>query len=638
MSPDQPATFPIPADVSARSPLEERLDPPVRRLAVGVWTAELVGDELADISYAGRPVLRAIKAVVRDHEWRTLAPSVRDFTELKDDDGLSFRFHVDYAAPDAVEPAYEGMVTFRITPATVEMNFSGRAITAFRRNRIGIVVLHPASEAGRDVSVVAQDGTLTTGTFPREISPDLVFRDISSMEWADAGTAFDLGFTGDIFETEDQRNWSDGSFKTYSTPSALPIPVDVAPGDTVQQSVSLEALSIETPDNPLSEIHAKDAFAVAGPAGTVPPLALLMGASDSGNAPEDATGAAVSPGSAVLPGLDAVLLELFEPREEWPARLTAAAREADRHGAGLDVRIISTAADEVPEILARALGGTLSRISRLGIFDPGTQCTDPAVWAGLTGALKGTDFGGQLVAGTCSHFTELNRWISADPAVVPRDADALAYSLSPQVHSTEIGHVLETLPIQRLTALNALRLGGGRPVHVGPVTLKPRFHAPGHQGAHDELQGHSFTAAWTLGSIAALTVDGVASVTYFETSPPRGITADDGALTPAGELLQRLAAHRGRKVLTVTEARSGKSPLTLYPVESGGGLELFAANRSPRQAEATVSLPDGADAVRAAVSVIGAEAGAQAKATAADGGTLTLVLGPWSTAVVTFNG
>ncbi|MGZ4662941.1 MAG: hypothetical protein ACXVYB_16855, partial [Arthrobacter sp.] len=343
-------------------------------------------------------------------------------------------------------------------------------------------------------------------------------------------------------------------------------------------------------------------------------------------------------GSAVLPGLDAVLLELSEPREEWPARLAAAAREADRHGAGLDVRIIATATDDVPELLARALDGKLSRISRLGIFDPVTQCTDPAGWTALKEALAGTDFSGQLIAGTCSHFTELNRWISADPHVVPQDAVALAYSLSPQVHSTEIGHILETLPVQRLTALDALRLGGGRPVHVGPITLKPRFHAPGQQAAHDELQGHSFTAAWTLGSIAALTVDGVASVTYFETTPPRGITEDDGTLTPAGELLQKLAARKGERVLAVKEARSGKSPLILYPVDSGSGLELFAANLGPRQAEATVSLPDGADAGRAAVSVIGAEAGAQAQASAGDGGTLRLALGPWATAVVTFNG
>ena len=37
-------------------------------------------------------------------------------------------------------------------------------------------------------------------------------------------------FHGEVFESEDQRNWGDYSFKTYSTPQARPKPVAVAPG------------------------------------------------------------------------------------------------------------------------------------------------------------------------------------------------------------------------------------------------------------------------------------------------------------------------------------------------------------------------------------------------------------------------
>jgi hypothetical protein len=640
VSSEHTATHPSPAATDPRPALEQRLDPQVRKIVVGVWTAELIGDELANISYGGRPVLRAIKAVVRDHEWRTLAPSVRDFTELTDDDGLSFRLHVDYEGSGA---AYEGMVMVRLTPAIVEVTFSGRAKTAFRRNRIGLVVLHPTAEAGRDVSVVSPDGSVTTGAFPTDISPGLVFTDISSLEWADAGTAFDLGFSGDTFETEDQRNWTDGSFKTYSTPSALPIPVDVAPGDTVQQSVSLEALSIETPDNPIRDVQEPaTAYEVGEPAGTVPPLALFSDSRDAAATVESGP-ARAGAASAELPGLDAVLVELYESRDLWAAKLAAAAIEAGRHGAGLDVRVVSSSADGVPELLAGALGGSLSRIRRLGMFHPDTQCTDPAGWAELKKALEGTDFSGLLIAGTRSHFTELNRWIdsgssgrSAGSSPVPQDAEALSYSLAPQVHSTEVAHIVETLPVQRVTAANALRLGDGRPVHVGPITLKPRFHAPDQQTDSDELQDLGFTAAWTLASIHALTLEGVASVTYFETTPPRGITVADGSLNPAGELLQRLAACKGDAVLAATQRSAGKSPVTVYPVRSASGLQLFAGNLGPRQATATLTLPGGTDAGTAEATVFGAAAGGEAHAAAGDGGTLTLVLGPRSTAVVTF--
>ncbi|MFF1385120.1 hypothetical protein ACFVWT_16280 [Arthrobacter sp. NPDC058288] len=635
-----------------RPPLEQRLDPRIRKLAVGVWTAELIGDELANISYGGRPVLRAIKAVVRDHEWRTFAPSVRDVAELKDDDGISLRIHVDYAAPGTAEvadtpgagPAYEGMLMLRITPATVEVSFSGRAKTAFRRNRIGLVVLHPTSEAGRDVNVVSPDGTATSGAFPTDIRPDLVFTDISSLEWADAGTAFDLGFSGDIFETEDQRNWSDGSFKTYSTPSALPIPVDVAAEDTVQQSVSIEALSIETPDNPFSESHAPAAFTVGEPAGTVPALAASV---DSTEADSTQAAAANIGQGPQLPGLDAVLVELYEPRELWPGKLAAAAGEADRHGAALDVRVVSDSPDGVADALGGALGGQLSRIVRLGLFHPGTQCTDPAALGTLKASLNEAGFNGQLLAGTRSHFTELNRWIagSGDGSPVPQDADALTFSLAPQVHSTEVPHIVETVPVQRLAAANALKLGDGRPVHVGPITLKPRLHAPGRVAEGDELQDHSFTAAWTLASLAALTVGGVASVTYFEAGRPRGIIGADGTLNPAGELLQRLAACKGAPVLGAAPALShrphGPNPVTVYPVQSAAGLQLFLGNLSPHEAAVRVTLPLGTASAAADVTVIGASAGARAQAapaaeSSADDGALALRLGPWATAVVTF--
>lgn len=66
------------------------------------------------------------------------------------------------------------------------------------------------------------------------------------------------------------------------------------------------------------------------------------------------------------------------------------------------------------------------------------------------------------------------------------------------------------------------------------MTLPPRFNAVARSGVDaeaDELQAEPFTAAWTLASVNALTLDGVASVSYFEASGPRGICDADGRLT-----------------------------------------------------------------------------------------------------------
>ncbi|NKX49673.1 hypothetical protein HER39_03580 [Arthrobacter deserti] len=620
MSSEQP-------DENSAPPAAGRLDPGVRMLAAGPWTAELVGDELANICYRGRRVLRAVKAVVRDQDWHTLAPSVRDLDIAADGQGLAVSFNVGYAGYGA---RYAGRVCAALTPAALEVSFEGRAVADFRSNRIGLVVLPPPADAGRPVRVVHPGGGATPARFPVEISPHQPFLDIAALEWSDAGTSFRLAFTGDVFETEDQRNWTDASFKTYSTPLSRPFPVPVAEGSVVRQSLRLEAAGGAGPAPGTAEASAAATFTLGDPEARVPPLAVAAGGPPGALPP--------------LTGLEAIVVELEGPGEGWPARLAPAAAEAARHGAGLDVRV---AAAE-PGRLVAALGDFLGRIRRLAVFDPASHVTEPGAWQELRPLLAAAGFRGGLLAGTRAHFTELNR----SSARIPADADALVFSLTPQMHSTEVRHIIESVPMQRLVAQNALRLGAGRPVHVGPVTLRPRFNAvattggtggaehdelqgePGGTGGaeHDELQGEPFTAAWTLASTASLSLEGVASVCYFEASGPGGLAASDGRLYPAGELLRQLAALRGAPVLSAQP--DGPTPVTVYPVSTPEALLLFAANLSPAPSGARVLLPAGDQAAaRAEVTAIGAPAGAAGTA-ALRGGSLSLDLPPWSTLVV----
>lgn len=91
------------------------------------------------------------------------------------------------------------------------------------------------------VTILSSGGVSTPSSFPRDISPHQPFLGVESMRWERDGGEFSLNFRGDVFETEDQRNWTDASFKTYSTPLARPFPVDVRKGERVHQSVVLTA-------------------------------------------------------------------------------------------------------------------------------------------------------------------------------------------------------------------------------------------------------------------------------------------------------------------------------------------------------------------------------------------------------------
>src|SRR3546814_4656990 len=57
------------------------------------------------------------------------------------------------------------------------------------------------------------------------------------MEHALGSLSVDIRFEGDVFEMEDQRNWSDASFKTYCRPLALPRPFVLERGQSVDQSI-----------------------------------------------------------------------------------------------------------------------------------------------------------------------------------------------------------------------------------------------------------------------------------------------------------------------------------------------------------------------------------------------------------------
>ncbi|WP_284754716.1 hypothetical protein [Arthrobacter sp. efr-133-R2A-120] len=548
-----------------------RLFAPSETVEAAAWRAELRNDELSDITFNGIPVLRAIRAVVRDHDWRTLGPTVSRVAQHADG-ATTLLLDIDFAGFGS---SYTGELAIHLMKDSVKVTFDGVAPAAFRSNRIGLVVLHSPDDAGLAVTIGSPGGASSPSFFPKDISPHQPFLDVSLMEWERDGTRFRLDFHGDVFETEDQRNWTDASFKTYSTPLSKPFPVDVSAGDRVHQSVLLTATP--GPVVPVLRPGPERVLTVLdGGTARVPALSL---SATSATAPRTR--------SEPIPGLDALLLELA-PGPDAEGSIRRATDEAMDLDVPLDVRLSVDSPDRIGELLDLL---PLDKVLRLAVFDAFSHVTEPGLWDELKDQARQRGFSGALLAGARSHFTELNR----NAGRLPPDADAVSFSITPQMHATEVPHVVETLPMQRLVALNALRIGSGRPLHLGPVTLKARFNAVATEGdeaaaeATDPLQPETFTAAWLMGSIAALSVPGVESVSYFEATGPRGIR-ETGGLTPAGELLAAVAAVRGCEVLDV----AGEVPgVVLYPVRDGGRTVLFAANLTAKSLSVVVRLPGG---------------------------------------------
>ncbi len=189
-------------------------------------------------------IVRNIYAVVRDQNWNTIAWKVSNLKADARADSFDLTFDVDcherevqYFWKGAVRGTADGIVTY---------SFDGEAKAGFRRNRIGICVLHPVAEcAGKAVTLEHTDGTREETAFPKSIAPWQPLKDVRAITHeVAAGVRAEVRFEGEVFETEDQRNYGDASFKTYSTPQDLPKPVALNPGDRVQHKVVRSPSSI----------------------------------------------------------------------------------------------------------------------------------------------------------------------------------------------------------------------------------------------------------------------------------------------------------------------------------------------------------------------------------------------------------
>jgi D-apionolactonase len=550
--------------------LNSRTGGAARRVDHGQWSVELRGDEVADIHFDGVYLLRAVRPVVRDHDWNTVPVEVLSQRLTGSGNGTVVT-DLRFAAAE-----YAGSMNVRLHDAELTIDFDGRALVDFERNRIGLVVLHPAADAGRAVQVKHSDGSRTAGSWPTDVSPHQPFRDVVGFEWSKDGVTASLSFVGDVFETEDQRNWTDASFKTYSTPLDLPFPVLVRAGTTCHQAVRLTVTGHRSTG--VGTEQPRDRVTISpNVTGQLPPISL---------------GACLYPPPDDVPEIppyyESVLVELTGNEGRWPEHLQSAAQQAEALDAQLDVRIVTAEPDAVRRCVVQLAGHP---VLRLGVFDTHNHVSTPPLWEALRDSAQQQGFSGQLVGGTRAHFTELNRQIQQ----IPSDVPTLSFSITPQMHASEIPHIVDSLAMQQVVAENARRLAGDRPVLVGPITLARRFNAVATTDppdpaidalrAIDPLQPTEFTAAWTLASVASLTAAGVTGICYFETRGPRGIVTSEGTLTPAGRILTTLAQLRGRPV------RHWDGPddvAALAVAREGGPLELFLANLSAKPRTITV--------------------------------------------------
>ena len=589
------------ADVPSRAIMRFGTDEPAaesRLLEAGPLSAELDAGNLRYIRHDGREAIRAISYVVRDQLWGTFNPDIRDLEVEETDD----RFTVTYTATcsdDEQRFVYRARITGN-ADGTLRFEGIGTPETDFLTNRTGFVVLHGVEGvSGQPVEVSEVDGRVVETHFPEVIDPAQPIMNIRALTHEVAsGLKVTCTMLGDTFEMEDQRNWTDASYKTYVRPLGLPHPFVLKAGETIEQAVELRFAGTA----PAGKGDAGDgtpeiSVAVGAEAGRVPQIAMGL--------EWQSTGAALARAEQ-LAGLGPAYLSCyFDARHAGSDAMRGFHDVADALGWQLGLEAVVPDLDNPGEALrsiadmASAAGARFGAVavSPAGDLDfviPGTVFDDMSPYDTLYAAAREAFPGCAIGGGNFMYFTELNR--------KPPPFDGLDFVIHPTcaiVHAADDRSVTETVETLPYIIRSGRSLFGAKPCCLGPVGIGTRtspFGGPPAPNPHggrvamcrnDPRQRGLLGAAWHLGVAARAAEGGVTSLILGAPTGDHGLVHhpgdapqpwfdEHGGRFPAWHVMRGMygASGRTRRATEVSVPREVQA----LAFETGSGLELWVAN------------------------------------------------------------
>ncbi len=552
-------------------------------LKAGPLTAEFDGGNLRHLRVGGIEVIRAISYIVRDENWGTLRPVISDLEV--DQDAASFE--VSYNASverDGRTLKFQARISG--TSETVRFEAVGASETGFLTNRTGFVVLHPiVGVAGRAVTIERVDGTIEQGSFPETIDPVQPMMDVRALTHEpEPGLHIACRFEGDTFEMEDQRNWTDASFKTYVRPLALPWPYELPAGEKFEQAVIVSGRGENSGAAPADDL-----------------VRFEWGNAPAKVQPEVGVGIAseeLEPTLNLAPTFKLLapqhLVLHFDPRKGDDAdTLRRAADVAVAMGCGLwleavvvDVadfaRELETLGEWVQALPVPVPVVLVSPASDMRGTLPGSKWPPAPPPTDLYAAARRAFPNSRLGGGMFSFFTELNR--KRPPVDL---IDLVSFTTSGAVHAGDDRTVMENLESLPFIASSARAIAGRRPFAVGPSAIGMRMNPYGDapvanpdnlrqaMNHNDPRQRGLFGAAWMVGFYAGLARGGADSISFGGTTGPFGL------LYAKAEYPQPwFDAHRGLfpmfHVLRVLARFAGRPRIQVGV--TGDGIETAGAN------------------------------------------------------------
>ena len=570
-----------------------------RLLKAGPLTVEFDAGNLRYIRHEGHEAIRAISYVVRDQFWGTYNPEIRDLEVEETAD----RFTVTYSAScsgDGQRFDYHARITGN-ADGTLRFDGIGTPETDFLTNRTGFVVLHGAAgTSGHPAEVSEVDGRVVETRFPEVIDPKQPIMNIRALTHEVApGLKVTCTMLGDTFEMEDQRNWTDASYKTYVRPLGLPHPFVLNAGETVEQAVELRFEgAARAPAAEVGDGTPEVSVTVGAEARRVPQIAMGL--------EWHSTDAAVARADQ-LAGLGPAYLSCyFDARHAAPEAMEGFRAVAETMGWQLALEAVVPGLDDPGDALrsiadmASAAGARFGSVAVSPAVDldfviPGTVFDDMSPYGPLYAAAREAFPGSAIGGGNFMYFTELNR--------KPPPAEGLDFVIHPTcaiVHAADDRSVTETVETLPYIVRSVRSLFEGKPYCLGPVAIGTRtspFGGPPAPNPHstrvamcrnDPRQRGLLGAAWHLGIAARAAEGGVTllilgaptgdhGLVHHPGNTPQPWFDEHGGRFPAWHVMRGMYAASGRP-RRATEVSAPHEVQALAFETGAGGTELWIAN------------------------------------------------------------
>jgi len=556
--------------------------PVIVPLTAGPLKMQFADGNLRYIKLGDKEILRSIYVAIRDRNWGTVKNSINSVEIERNENNFSISYKVENRNQE-IDFMWIGKIKGE-TDGTISFSMEGRARKDFYKTRIGFCILYPLKCAGVPCKYDEKVKSKDLKSFSHRITPGL---------WAR------LDFTGDIFEMEDQRNWTDASYKIYCTPLTLPYPVKVMENQEIKQSVKI---SLEVSPEFFNYNKNKDRLVINIGQLTRKKL-CKFGFCINDYLEEDYYQLKIQDVEKLSP----LHLRLdIDLDQEWGFRLIKGAAVADRLGTPLWLAVKMSS--EVPDDFINALQklpGKTERILLSKNCPPWNTSSEMANT--FKNKLNATGLKILVGGGTDAFFAELNR---NRPPV--EELDFVYWSINPQVHTFDNNSLMESLVCQEETVKSATVFAGGCPLVVSPVTLKMRFnpHITGSERVDtinppdimkyaDSRQWGLFGAVWTLISLKYLSRGGIEAASYYETLGPRGLINNshvtgqpafnsdkEATYYPVFQIFKEIAFLQGNGLYSVTTSE----PLKVdgLSIRTPEGRVIYIANLGPVKRDVTI--------------------------------------------------